>query len=45
MKDMYTFDTDETAANETYELVREAYDRILTRIGIPFAAVSDCLCL
>ncbi|KXS22290.1 prolyl-tRNA synthetase [Gonapodya prolifera JEL478] len=34
MKDLYTFDADETAAIETYEHVRAAYRRMFARIGV-----------
>ncbi|CAG8782846.1 20343_t:CDS:2, partial [Gigaspora rosea] len=36
MKDLYTFDTTEEAALETYEEVNEAYNKIFSRIGLPF---------
>lgn len=36
MKDMYTFDTDEQSAMQTYEAVCEAYCRIFDRIGVPY---------
>ena len=36
MKDMYTFDVSEEAAKTTYELVCEAYGRILKRLDVPF---------
>ncbi|KAI8588012.1 prolyl-tRNA synthetase [Geranomyces variabilis] len=40
MKDMYSFDVSEEAALKTYEEVRGAYDRILSALGIPFAAAE-----
>jgi prolyl-tRNA synthetase len=40
MKDLYTFDTSRADALATYEQVRAAYDRIFTRIGVPFRVVS-----
>ncbi|KAJ3154980.1 hypothetical protein HDU86_004500 [Geranomyces michiganensis] len=40
MKDMYTFDVSEEAAMKTYGEVRGAYDRILSALGIPFAAAE-----
>lgn len=43
MKDMYSFDTDADQAKQTYGQVREAYDRIFKRLGIPVrAAVASC---
>jgi hypothetical protein len=36
MKDLYTFDVSEEKARETYAAVCGAYDRIFTRIGVPF---------
>jgi len=40
MKDLYTFDKDEESALNTYNQVSEAYDRIFTRIGVPFQRVK-----
>ncbi|TPX64820.1 proline---tRNA ligase [Spizellomyces sp. 'palustris'] len=40
MKDLYSFDATEEAALATYDELRNAYDRILKRIGIPFAAAE-----
>lgn len=34
MKDLYTFDTDLEAAQETYNEVCEGYDNIFKKIGI-----------
>ncbi|KAK7073176.1 prolyl-tRNA synthetase [Halocaridina rubra] len=43
MKDLYTFDKDETSATDTYNQICTAYDTIFQRIGIPFVKVSgDC---
>jgi prolyl-tRNA synthetase len=39
MKDLYTFDASLTDALETYKHVRTAYDRIFSRIGLPFRVV------
>lgn len=36
MKDLYTFDTDISNAQETYALVCEAYDNIFKKLGIQF---------
>ncbi|KIW06761.1 hypothetical protein, variant [Verruconis gallopava] len=35
MKDLYTFDLDETAAMKTYEDVRETYRTFFRRLGLP----------
>ncbi len=40
MKDLYTFDSDEAHALETYEQVRLAYKRIFERLGIDFAVAE-----
>ncbi|KAI9023303.1 prolyl-tRNA synthetase [Hyaloraphidium curvatum] len=40
MKDLYTFDATESDALATYEVVREAYRRIFSRIGLPFAVAE-----
>jgi prolyl-tRNA synthetase len=40
MKDMYSFDMDETTAMQTYNLVRDAYDWFFNSIGLPFVTVS-----
>ncbi|KAI9209729.1 prolyltRNA synthetase putative [Polychytrium aggregatum] len=40
MKDMYSFDVSEQDALTTYDEVRGAYDRILTRIGLPFVSAE-----
>ncbi|PLW47747.1 hypothetical protein PCANC_11443 [Puccinia coronata f. sp. avenae] len=40
MKDLYTFDTDPTAAMESYKQVQEAYRRIFETIGIPFTVAE-----
>ncbi|XP_045594503.2 probable proline--tRNA ligase, mitochondrial isoform X1 [Procambarus clarkii] len=43
MKDLYTFDSSEAAANITYTKICSAYDRIFQRIGIPYLkVVADC---
>ncbi|KAL8590358.1 hypothetical protein ACOMHN_011572, partial [Nucella lapillus] len=40
MKDMYTFDTDEQAAMETYQLICDAYCNVFDRIGVPYKKVQ-----
>ncbi|RLB23184.1 MAG: proline--tRNA ligase [Deltaproteobacteria bacterium] len=40
MKDAYSFDVDEEAANKSYERMYEAYTRIFTRCGLRFRAVE-----
>ncbi|XP_012941867.1 probable proline--tRNA ligase, mitochondrial [Aplysia californica] len=40
MKDMYTFDTCEKTALETYNTVCGAYERIFDRIGVEYVKVS-----
>lgn len=35
MKDLYTFDKSAEAAEESYHLVSQAYDKIFSRIGLP----------
>lgn len=39
MKDLYSFDTDEAAAMDTYNTVRDAYDWFFNSIGLPFVTV------
>ncbi|KNC46035.1 prolyl-tRNA synthetase [Thecamonas trahens ATCC 50062] len=42
MKDMYTFDVDETAARETYATVTAAYTQLLVSLGLrPLMAAAD----
>jgi prolyl-tRNA synthetase len=41
MKDMYSFDTDEVIALQTYEQVRDAYDWFFNAIGLPFTTVPN----
>ena len=36
MKDLYTFDCDNKAAQSTYDEVIEAYNRIFNRIGVQY---------
>lgn len=36
MKDLYTFDTDQTSAERTYEEVNEIYENFFKFIGVPF---------
>jgi prolyl-tRNA synthetase len=40
MKDAYTFDVDEAAADRSYETMYEAYTRIFRRCGLRFRAVE-----
>lgn len=40
MKDLYTFDARPEEAKVTYAAVRGAYDRIFTRLGVPFRSVE-----
>lgn len=40
MKDAYSFDKDEDGANASYQAMYDAYDRIFTRLGLRFRAVS-----
>ncbi|XP_074953649.1 putative proline--tRNA ligase, mitochondrial [Phalacrocorax aristotelis] len=39
MKDMYTFDTSKEAAQQTYDLVCNAYCSLFDRLGLPFVKV------
>ncbi|GAC1361947.1 MAG: proline--tRNA ligase [Polyangiales bacterium] len=40
MKDAYSFDVDEAAAQKSYDVMREAYKRIFTRLGLTFRIVQ-----
>jgi len=40
MKDAYSFDRDEVGANESYDAMYHAYERIFTRCGLEFKAVE-----
>ena len=40
MKDGYSFDLDETAADQTYQAMYHAYDRIFSRCGLRFKSVE-----
>jgi prolyl-tRNA synthetase len=40
MKDAYSFDVDDAAANESYQIMFEAYKRIFTRCGLEFRPVE-----
>lgn len=40
MKDAYSFDVDEAAANESYDAMFEAYQRIFRRCGLDFRPVE-----
>lgn len=41
MKDLYTFDASEMAAQVSYEQVKNAYRRIFGRIGLPYLMVCS----
>lgn len=40
MKDAYSFDLDEAGAHASYEVMKQAYERIFTRFGFEFRAVE-----
>lgn len=40
MKDAYSFDVDEQAARQSYEVIKKAYMRIFSRLGLKFRAVE-----
>ncbi|HUH58755.1 MAG TPA: proline--tRNA ligase [Candidimonas sp.] len=40
MKDAYSFDRDEASAQNSYDIMYEAYMRIFTRLGLTFRAVA-----
>jgi len=40
MNDLYTFDTDSESAMETYQLVTSAYNKIFTRLNVPYVVVA-----
>ena len=40
MQDLYTFDQDPEAARKTYQEVSNAYNRIFTRLGVPYTVVQ-----
>ncbi|XP_076439992.1 putative proline--tRNA ligase, mitochondrial [Babylonia areolata] len=40
MKDMYTFDTNEETAMDTYHIICDAYDKVFDRIGVPYEKVE-----
>ena len=40
MKDLYTFDVSHEAAEETYAQVRDAYDKIFSRLKVPYVSVQ-----
>ena len=40
MKDLYTFDKDPSSAEETYQLVTDAYDKFFQSLGVPFCRVK-----
>lgn len=40
MKDAYSFDIDDAGLNASYDVMRQAYQRIFTRLGLPFVVCS-----
>ncbi|MFC5369877.1 proline--tRNA ligase [Arcanobacterium bovis] len=40
MKDAYSFDIDDAGLNRSYEVMRSAYQKIFTRLGLPFVICS-----
>merc|ERR1712241_1314876 len=40
MKDLYTFDVNHEAAEETYAQVRDAYEKIFSRLKVPYVSVQ-----
>ena len=40
MKDLYTFDEDETKARQTYDQVRQAYNAFFAELGVPFVVAQ-----
>lgn len=40
MKDLYTFDLDQSSARETYELVNEQYEKLFRRLEVPFEKIA-----
>lgn len=40
MKDAYSFDADEAGATKSYEIMRDAYHRIFSRLGLEYRVVS-----
>ncbi len=40
MKDAYSFDLDEAGLDASYQAMRDAYERIFTRLGLPYAICS-----
>lgn len=40
MKDLYTFDSTLTAAEDSYKNVSQAYSRIFDAIGVPYVKVK-----
>lgn len=40
MKDAYTFDIDEEAHAEAYQRQRDAYERVFSRLGLPYVIVA-----
>lgn len=40
MKDAYSFDIDDAGLNTSYETMRSAYQKIFTRLGMPFVICS-----
>jgi prolyl-tRNA synthetase len=44
MKDLYTFDASENSARETYECVRQAYDKLIHLLELPVIRVRCLEC-
>ncbi|MGO2654929.1 MAG: proline--tRNA ligase [Pseudoclavibacter sp.] len=40
MKDAYSFDVDDAGLDESYQIMRDAYERIFTRLGVKYVAVK-----
>lgn len=43
--DMYSFDANESAALESYNAVKAAYERIFTSLALPTSVRSSILCV
>lgn len=40
MKDAYSFDVDDAGLDASYQIMRDAYERIFTRLGVPYVPVK-----
>lgn len=40
MKDAYSFDIDDAGLDSSYQAMRDAYERVFTRLGLPYAICS-----